>query len=99
MKKNIKKIVFQKSVAIILWSLLMASCSIDDNKEGIVPKDGIFYLPIVVHVMHNGESVGEETNLSMARIERQIEILNEDFRRKAGTRGYNNHPDGGDSKI
>lgn len=61
--------------------------------------DDIRVLPIVVHVLHNGEELGNGTNLSEERIVRQIEILNEDFRRKAGTRGFNDHPDGGDTKI
>jgi hypothetical protein len=39
------------------------------------------------------------TNLSTERIVRQIEILNEDFRRKPGTRGYNEHPAGADARI
>jgi hypothetical protein len=52
-----------------------------------------------VHVVHNGEPVGEGYNLSDARIERQIEFLNEDFRRREGTRGFNTHPDGGDARI
>ncbi|GAA3589233.1 M43 family zinc metalloprotease [Flavivirga amylovorans] len=99
MKKNIKKIVFQKFVVMISLGLLVSSCSSDDNRVSIVPVDDIFYLPVVVHVINKGEPVGENTNLSTERIKRQIEILNEDFRRKEGTRGYNDHPDGGDSKI
>ena len=75
------------------------------KEEGIttpdVPEPGVdvVYLPVVVHVIHNGEAVGDGPNLTSERIKRQIEIINEDFRRKAGTRGYNNHPDGGDTKI
>ncbi|WP_108422643.1 M43 family zinc metalloprotease [Muricauda amoyensis] len=59
----------------------------------------IYTLPIVVHIIHNGEEVGEGTNLSIERIMKQVEILNEDFRKKKDTRGYNNHPDGDDAKI
>jgi len=40
-----------------------------------------FIIPVVVHVIHKGESVGQGTNLSQARIFSQIETLNEDFRR------------------
>lgn len=63
------------------------------------PTPEIYTIPAVVHVIHDGEPVGEGHNLSDARIERQIEILNEDYRRKAGTRGFNTHPDGGDARI
>lgn len=59
----------------------------------------IRYLPVVVHVLHHGETIGSGANISTERIKRQIEILNEDFRRKKGTRGFNAHPNGGDAKI
>ncbi len=93
-----KKVVYGLST-ILGIAILLASCSTDDSQDNLVPDDDVFYLPVVVHVMHKGEAIGEGANLSEERIKRQIEILNEDFRRKKGTRGYNNHPDGGDSKI
>ncbi len=63
------------------------------------PGKDITTLPIIVHIIHEGEHVGEGTNLSKNRILRQIEILNEDFRRKEKTRGFNDHPDGADTRI
>ncbi|MEP2512076.1 MAG: M43 family zinc metalloprotease [Reichenbachiella sp.] len=76
------------------------SCSEDSKDlEPDEPADDIFVLPLVVHVLHQGEPIGEGTNLSDERIKRQIEIINEDFKRKTNTPGFNNHPDGGDSKI
>lgn len=63
------------------------------------PEPSIYRIPVVVHVLHTGEPVGEGHNLSRARIQRQIEILNEDYRRKPGTRGFNDHPLGGDARI
>lgn len=56
-------------------------------------------IPIVVHIVHNGEPVGSGTNISREQVESQIEVLNEDFRRKAGTRGFNNNPVGADIEI
>lgn len=41
----------------------------------------IYLLPVVVHVIHNGENLGDGGNLSDAKIQKQIDILNEDFRR------------------
>lgn len=38
-------------------------------------------IPVVVHVIHNGETVGSGTNLSEAQIQSQIKVLNNDFRR------------------
>lgn len=60
---------------------------------------GVLVLPVVVHVVHGGEPSGVGANLSEDRIRAQIRILNEDFRRKPGTRGHNTHPDGGDARI
>lgn len=56
-------------------------------------------IPIIVHIVHNGEGVGQGTNLSAAQVQSQIETLNEDFRRKPGTPGYNTDPRGADIEI
>lgn len=56
-------------------------------------------IPVVVHVVHNGEPVGEGTNISQAQIVSQIRILNEDFRKKLNTNGYNTHPAGADIEV
>ncbi|MRS65752.1 PKD domain-containing protein [Larkinella terrae] len=56
-------------------------------------------IPVVVHVVHNGEAVGTGRNISAAQVQSQIETLNEDFRRKAGTRGFNTNAVGADIEI
>ncbi|WP_373514948.1 M43 family zinc metalloprotease, partial [Persicitalea sp.] len=56
-------------------------------------------IPIIVHVVHNGEGVGAGRNLSEAQVKSQIETLNEDFRRRAGTPGFNDDPRGADIEI
>ena len=38
-------------------------------------------IPVVVHVIHNGQGIGSGTNVPLTQIEAQIRILNEDFRR------------------
>ena len=42
----------------------------------------VYQIPVVVHVVHQDEPVGEGRNISMEQIEDQIRILNEDFRRQ-----------------
>jgi len=59
----------------------------------------VYRIPVVVHVIHNGEAVGTGTNISDQRIQDQIEVLNEDFRRLPGTPGWNNHSRGADVRI
>lgn len=48
-----------------------------NNKSASV----VYNIPVVVHVIHNGEAVGSGTNISVAQIQSQIDVLNEDFRK------------------
>lgn len=64
--------------------ILLSSCS-DDSE----PEVTIYRIPVVVHVVHNGQEVGTGPNISEAQVQSQIEVLNEDFRKKAGTNGDN----------
>lgn len=41
----------------------------------------IITIPIIVHVIHNGNAVGSGENISDAQVLSQIDVLNEDFRR------------------
>lgn len=38
-------------------------------------------IPVVIHVMHNGEAVGTGKNISDAQIQSQMDVLNQDFRK------------------
>lgn len=59
----------------------------------------LYTIPTVVHIIHNGEQVGSGLNLSAARIADQFQVLNDDFRRKVGTRGFNDDSVGADTGI
>ncbi len=56
-------------------------------------------IPLVVHVLHNGEPIGTGANISDAQVLSQITVMNEDFRRMIGTPGYNTHADGADVEV
>ncbi|MCS6789612.1 MAG: zinc metalloprotease [Bacteroidia bacterium] len=60
---------------------------------------GVYRIPVVVHVIHSGGAVGSGDNIPTANILHQIEVLNEDFRRKLGTPGWNDDPRGADTRI
>jgi hypothetical protein len=45
------------------------------------PKAPPYKVPVVVHVIHNGESIGSGSNISDAQILSQISVLNKDFNR------------------
>ncbi|TAE27804.1 MAG: T9SS C-terminal target domain-containing protein [Cytophagales bacterium] len=63
----------------------------------------VFRIPVVVHVIHNNSSnfVGgaNNPNISDEQIASQIRVLNEDYRRQAGTNGFNTSPIGADTGI
>lgn len=56
-------------------------------------------VPIVFHIVHNGEAVGTGANLSLAQVQSQIAVLNEDFRKQVGSRGFNTSPVGADIEV
>lgn len=58
-----------------------------------------FIIPVVVHVIHNGEPIGVGANISDAQVISQIQVMNEDFRRLAGTRGSNTNSVGADVEV
>lgn len=60
---------------------------------------GVYQIPVVFHVIHNGEAVGTGTNISYAAMQSQLDVLNEDFRKILGSNGYNTHPSGADTEI
>ena len=60
---------------------------------------GVYQIPVVFHVVHNGEAVGTGTNISFAAMQSQLDVLNEDFRKILGSNGYNTHPSGADTEI
>ncbi|MDT0557932.1 M43 family zinc metalloprotease [Ichthyenterobacterium sp. W332] len=51
-------------------------------------RGGTIRLPVVVHVVHNGEAVGVGNNISDLQVLSQIDVLNEDYRRIPGSRGF-----------
>ena len=49
----------------------------------------VYRIPVVVHVIHYGEPVGQGRNLSEAQVLSQVPTLNQDYNRLPGSRGYN----------
>lgn len=61
--------------------------------------NAVITIPVVVHVIHNGDAVGVNENISDARVLSQITVLNQDFRRMLDTPGYNDNAVGADVEI
>lgn len=47
----------------------------------------VYNIPVVIHIIHNGDAIGTGENITDAQAISQIQVLNEDFRRMAGTNG------------
>ncbi len=60
-------------------------------------------IPVVVHIIHNDKSsrpdLKKSTNISDDQVFSQMRVLNEDFRRKFNTNGYNDMAIGADVNI
>jgi len=67
-----------------------------DNLQQKLP---ILVIPVVIHVIHNGDPLGSGENILDGQAISQIQILNEDFRRILGTPGYNTNIVGADVEI
>ncbi|MBI1266294.1 MAG: PKD domain-containing protein [Cryomorphaceae bacterium] len=55
----------------------------------------IYVFPVVFHIIHEGEPIGQSSNISDAQIFSAIDALNEDFRKIAGSNGDGNGVDVG----
>ncbi len=68
-----------------------------------IDEDKLIKIPVVIHVIHNNTDnvIGglENGNISDLQIQSQIKVLNEDYRRKTGSKGFNNNPVGVDMRI
>jgi Secretion system C-terminal sorting domain/Pregnancy-associated plasma protein-A len=59
----------------------------------------VITIPVVVHVIHNGDNIGSNENIATAQVLSQITVLNQDFRKLAGTPGDNDEAVGADVEI
>lgn len=66
----------------ILKKLLESPSS--GQKSFNVEEVTIYQIPLVVHIIHNGESIGTGSNISESQIQSQLDVLNEDFRKLNG---------------
>jgi len=59
----------------------------------------VITIPVVVHIIHNGQAIGVAPNITDNQVVSQITVLNQDFRRMLGTPGYNTKSVGADTEI
>lgn len=71
----------------------------EQMRHSVIRDDEILTIPVVVHIVHDGEPIGFGANISAEQVRSQIDVLNEDYRRIIGTPGHNTHPAGADIEI
>lgn len=59
----------------------------------------VIRIPVVVHVIHNGDAYGSGENIRDEQVISQITVLNQDYRRMMGTPGYNTNAVGADVEV
>ncbi len=52
-----------------------------NNPQNQSGRAAIITIPVIVHVVHNGDAVGSNENITAAQVYSQIDVLNQDFRR------------------
>ncbi len=72
---------------------------IENAKNNKSQSGGIITIPVVVHVIHSGQTLGIAPNITDNQVKSQITVMNNDFRRLAGTPGFNSDPVGADTMI
>lgn len=73
---------------------LIANAQFNKSQNG-----GIVTIPVVVHVIHGGETLGTAPNITDAQVQSQITVMNNDYRKLTGTPGSNTNPVGADTMI
>lgn len=72
---------------------------IENSKANKSQNGGIITIPVVVHVIHAGQAYGTAPNITDTQVQSQITVMNNDFRKLAGTTGFNSNPVGADVMI
>lgn len=72
---------------------------IENAKLNKSQNGGIITIPVVVHVIHAGQAYGVGPNITDAQVQSQITVMNNDYRRLAGTPGFNSSAVGADVMI
>ena len=63
-------------------------------RSGLIPKSTeIHTVPIVVHIIHDGDAYGSGSNISDEQVYSAINALNQDYRKMSGTYGDGNGAD------
>ena len=96
---NLQKLNIERKVFDVEFEKWIFNKITEDKNLNNKNNNTVYTIPVVFHVFHNGDEIGTNENISDLQIQSQITILNQDFRRKINTPGYNTNPVGADTEI
>ncbi len=79
---------YQRQIDQKLNSYLARNIGKTSRQQRYFPNGPEYIIPVVVHVVHNGEAVGSGTNISYAQVQSQLDALNAGFSNYDGTANY-----------
>ena len=82
-RKNPKRLSIQQYEAWLNPLLKEYNTAVNRSETG-----GIITIPVVVHVIHNGDAYGSDENITDEQVQSQITVMNQDFRKMTGTPGF-----------
>ncbi|MCI5057930.1 MAG: M43 family zinc metalloprotease [Flavobacteriales bacterium] len=88
---------FQSRMDFEIW--MEKQIKVYKQQQSLKAQPPVYTIPVIFHIIHDGDPVGSGANLSQSQVNSQVTVLNEDFRKITGTNGHNNHPDGADVEI
>ena len=83
----------------LVQRLISEQVAINSDGNQAQGTTNILTIPVVVHVIHNGDAYGSGENIRDEQVLSQITVLNQDYRKLSGTPGFNNNPVGADVEI
>lgn len=79
---------------------IVAKAKAEQAQNGNKSQNGnVITIPVVVHVIHSGQTLGLQPNIRDEQVESQIAVMNNDFRRIMGSPGHNTNAVGADTEI
>jgi Pregnancy-associated plasma protein-A len=66
----------QEKITEIYRNKMLGNSSINAR---LIDENGVIIIPVVFHILHRGEAIGNGTNVSDARIQDQMQVLNDFF--------------------
>lgn len=83
----------------LVQRLVFEQLQTNSSENQVQAVTNVLTIPVVVHVIHNGDAYGSGENIRDEQVISQITVLNQDYRKLAGTPGFNSDPVGADVEI